>query len=364
MTNALAAAEAALERGDYGQCIALLEPLAEANPISESQGAEIRMLMVTAWMGKGDESKALSTCRLLTRCKDPELKTRARQLLDVLEAPSLARPASWSMQLPTLEMDPRVGKRTKLFNRRKLPPPPPSPPTGPTRAPAAGFAVLVITVLVGLMLLLSGCVRITADLSLPGPDRVEMAWTIDSRSGLKLPWQDAFSRELRAMHLPWKIRNSGNGHLEVKAPTQNSQDAAALLSKTIEAAGRTAGLVLPAPTLKLIERNWLVGLKQELLFEVDLSALESLNDLQIVVRLGDQASLRRLQSSPAIASKNEKGVLIWPLTIGVQNRLQWTQWRWSRLGLGSIAILVLLVLTASLQRLRLLMGFGYPELPS
>ena len=149
------------------------------------------------------------------------MRIRARQLLDVLEAPSLARPESWSMQLPTMEMDPSVGKRPKLLSRRTLPPPPPSPPTGPTRAPAAGFAVLVITVLVGLTLLLSGCVRITADLSLPGPDRVEMAWTIDSRSGLQLPWQDAFSQELRARHLPWNIRNAGNGHLEVKAPTQN-----------------------------------------------------------------------------------------------------------------------------------------------
>jgi hypothetical protein len=364
MTNAVAAAEAALERGDYGQCIALLEPLAEATPISDNQGAEIRMLLVTAWMGKGDESKALSTCRLLTRCKDPELKTRARQLLDVLEAPSLARPASWSMQLPTLEMDPRVGKRPKLFNRRKLRPPPPSPPTGPTRAPAAGFAVLVITVLIGLTLLLSGCVRITGDLSIPGPDRVEMAWTIDSRSGLKLPWQDAFSRELRAMHLPWKIRNAGNGHLEVKAPPQNSEEAAALLSQTVEAAGRSAGLVLPAPSLRLEERNWLVGLEQELLLELDLSALENLNELQIAVRLGNQASMRRLESSPSVANKNAKGELIWPLTIGMQNRLQWSQWRWSPLGLGSVVIVALLVLTASLQRLRLLMGFGYPELPS
>jgi hypothetical protein len=364
MTNAVAAAEAALERGDYGQCIALLEPLAEATPISDNQGAEIRMLLVTAWMGKGDESKALSTCRLLTRCKDPELKTRARQLLDVLEAPSLARPASWSMQLPTLEMDPRVGKRPKLFNRRKLRPPPPSPPTGPTRAPAAGFAVLVITVLIGLTLLLSGCVRITGDLSIPGPDRVEMAWTIDSRSGLKLPWQDAFSRELRAMHLPWQIRNSGNGHLEVKAPPQNSEEAAALLSQTVEAAGRSAGLVLPAPSLRLEERNWLVGLEQELLLELDLSALENLNELQIAVRLGNQASMRRLESSPSMANKNAKGELIWPLTIGMQNRLQWSQWRWSPLGLGSVVIVALLVLTASLQRLRLLMGFGYPELPS
>jgi hypothetical protein len=364
MTNAVAAAEAALERGDYGQCIALLEPLAEATPISDNQGAEIRMLLVTAWMGKGDESKALSTCRLLTRCKDPDLKTRARQLLDVLEAPSLARPASWSMQLPTLEMDPRVGKRPKLFNRRKLRPPPPSPPTGPTRAPAAGFAVLVVTVLIGLTLLLSGCVRITGDLSIPGPDRVEMAWTIDSRSGLKLPWQDAFSRELRAMHLPWKIRNSGNGHLEVKAPPQNSEEAAALLSQTVEAAGRSAGLVLPAPSLRLEERNWLVGLEQELLLELDLSALENLNELQIAVRLGNQASMRRLESSPSVANKNAKGELIWPLTIGMQNRLQWSQWRWSPLGLGSVVIVALLVLTASLQRLRLLMGFGYPELPS
>ena len=364
MTHALAAAEAALERGDYGQCIALLEPLAEANPIRDSQGAEIRLLLVTAWMGKGDESKALNICRLLTRCKDPELRNRARQLLDVLEAPSLARPESWSIQIPALEMDSSVGQRPKLLNRRKLPPPPPSPPTGPTRAPATGFAVLVITVLVGLTLLLSGCVRITADLSLPGPDRVEMAWTIDSRSGLRLPWQDAFSRELRAMNLPWKIRNSGNGHLEVKAPTQNSEDAAALLSQTVAAAGRTAGLVLPTPTLKLEERNWIVGLKQELLLELDLSALERLNELEIAVRLGNQAGLRSLQSSPAVASKNAKGELIWPLTIGVQNRLQWSQWRWSRLGLGSLAILALLVLTASLQRLRLLMGFGYPELPS
>ena len=364
MTNAVAAAEAALERGDYGQCIALLEPLAEATPIGDNQGADIRMLLVTAWMGKGDESKALSTCRLLTRCKDPELKTRARQLLDVLEAPSLARPASWSMQLPTLEMDPRVGKRPKLFNRRKLRPPPPSPPTGPTRAPAAGFAVLVVTVLIGLTLLLSGCVRITGDLSIPGPDRVEMAWTIDSRSGLKLPWQDAFSRELRAMHLHWKIRNAGNGHLEVKAPPQNSEEAAALLSQTVEAAGRSAGLVLPAPSLRLEERNWLVGLEQELLLELDLSALENLNELQIAVRLGNQASMRRLESSPSMANKNAKGELIWPLTIGMQNRLQWSQWRWSPLGLGSVVIVALLVLTASLQRLRLLMGFGYPELPS
>ncbi len=364
MTEALAAAEAALERGDYGQCIALLEPIAEANPIMESKGAAIRMLLVTAWMGKGDEDKALRTCRKLTHCKDPELRTRARQLLDVLEAPSLARPASWSMQLPTLEMDARIGPRPKSLNRRKLPPPPPSPPTGPTRAPAAGFAILVIIVLGGLTLLLSGCVQITADLTIPGPNRVNMDWEINSRSGLRLPWQEAFSRELRDTNLPWHIHNSENGRLEVEAPTMNSEDAAALLSQTVAAAGHSAGLSLPAPTLRLQERNWLVGLHQDLLLELDLSPLQQLNELEIAISLGDQSRRLRLQSSPALAVPNEQGIMIWPLTVGVKNRLRLSQWRWSRLGLGGLAILILLVFSTSLQILRLQMGFGYPELPS
>ena len=96
MSLPTAPAEAALDRGDYGQCLELLEPLAEAHPITDPEGARIRMLMVTAWMGQGQEAKALSTCRMLTRCRDSDLRLRAKQLLEVLEAPSLQRPASWS----------------------------------------------------------------------------------------------------------------------------------------------------------------------------------------------------------------------------------------------------------------------------
>ncbi|HJN33170.1 MAG TPA: hypothetical protein QF700_03550, partial [Prochlorococcus sp.] len=98
----LAEAEAALSRGDYGQSLALLEPMAASYPLPHAEGARIRMLMVTAWMGQGDERKALATCRLLTRCKDLELRQNAKQLLIVLEAPSLQRPANWSIRLPSL----------------------------------------------------------------------------------------------------------------------------------------------------------------------------------------------------------------------------------------------------------------------
>merc|ERR1711965_31328 len=76
-------------------------------------------------MGQGEECKAIATCRLLTRCKDPDLRNRSRQLLSVLEAPSLERPARWSMQLPTLDIAPRMGKGSPSSNRRRKSTPPP-----------------------------------------------------------------------------------------------------------------------------------------------------------------------------------------------------------------------------------------------
>ena len=81
----LRAAEAALERGDYGQCLELLAPVAESHPLPDADGARVRLLMVTAWMGQGNDSEAIATCRLLTRRGDPELRQQAKQLLTILE---------------------------------------------------------------------------------------------------------------------------------------------------------------------------------------------------------------------------------------------------------------------------------------
>jgi hypothetical protein len=46
------------------------------------------------------------------------------------------------------------------------------------------------------------------------------------------------------------------------------------------------------------------------------------------------------------------------------NRLEIACWRWSRLGLGGLAVALLLVLVSVLQRLRLAAGFGPPQLPA
>ncbi len=157
----LTSAEVALEKGDYGQSLALLETLASKYPLTEPNGSKIRMLMVTAYMGKGDEEKAISTCRLLTRCKDQELRQRARQLLLVLEAPSLKRPRNWSIELPTIQVTtftsnkPLKGARKSTGeSSNKL------PRTGPTNSFSPGFLITTILLLIGLTILLSGYIYI------------------------------------------------------------------------------------------------------------------------------------------------------------------------------------------------------------
>ena len=363
MSTGLAAAERALERGDYGLCLRLLQPLAEASPITDPEGAAIRMVMVTAWMGQGEERKAISTCRLLTRCKDPDLRNRARQLLSVLEAPSLERPARWSMQLPTLDMAPRVGKGSPSSRRRRQPAPPPPPPTGPTPAPSAGFAVLVLAVLLGLTLLLSGCVRVSADIELAGPDRLAMNWRINSLNGHSLPWQNNFERGLRSEGLSWTVKQDRSGSLNLTSAVLQSDRAAQLMRSSVEIAGRSAGINLPTPDLSIAERNWLVGVQQQLNLRLDLSPLAEFPAGDLQIRITPVHDLQQVTSSP-ISGRLKGDVLIWTLDSGSVNQLTIQRWQWSPLGLGSVLIALLLLLSFLLQSIRVRLGFGYPELPS
>ena len=65
----LSEAEAALERGDYGQGLELLLPLAEQHPLNSPEGPGLRLLMITAWMGQGQKQlQALAVVPALQGC--------------------------------------------------------------------------------------------------------------------------------------------------------------------------------------------------------------------------------------------------------------------------------------------------------
>jgi hypothetical protein len=370
----LAEARLALERGDYGRVLAQLEPLSATYPPATITGAQLQLLMATALMGQGNSVRAMVCCRQVKRCADPTLRAQARDLLTVLEAPALERPRHWSLTLPELEeAEPLAGRLQQIARsrRRQSAPPPPAPPVGPTRAPL-GFAALVLSLLL-LGLLLGGCVQIRAELHFGAPGRLQLVEELSPPPGHPASgWQRQFSAALRQLGLRPEAasRKPGTPGTALERLTGSMQPAGAtleLLAESLQAAGRLASVEIPGPALRWQERNWLVGVRQQLDLELDLRAVEAAPGLAASVDL-EPLRLRavRLASPEAVQPLEERGHagVRWPLRPGSVNRLQLQCWRWSALGLGAVAVALVLALVLVLASLRQRLGFGWPQLPA
>lgn len=359
----LAPARAALERGDYGRVLQLLEALTAEHPPASRTGAELQLLMATALMGRGDTVRAMACCRQVKRCADPGLRGQARDLLEVLQAPALERPREWSLTLPELgEAEPIAGRLRQMARQRRRsgPPPPPPPPVGPTRAPI-GFAAVVLALLL-MGLLLGGCVQVRAELEFGSPGRLALQERLSPMGGQPpLPWQRQSEAALRQLGL----RSRGEA---LVAPMQPAEATLQLLASSITTSAQLAGLTLPPPSWDWRERNWLVGVQQQLSLRVDLReaaaipGLEASLDLRPLVRRAVQrAEPEPVQPLPAEADGPR---LRWPLRPGAINRLDLRCWRWSPLGLGAVVVAAALALVLGLSALRQRLGFGWPQLPS
>ena len=94
-----------------------------------------------------------------------------------------------------------------------------------------------------------------------------------------------------------------------------------------------------------MERNWLVGVQQRLILQLDLDRLPDLPGGDLALGLNQGQVNQTLRSNEDI-------------------NLEASSWRWSPLGLGSLVVAVLLLLSLLLQGVRRRLGFGFPELPS
>ncbi len=362
-----APARLALERGDYGQVLAMLDPLVAAYPPATVDGAQLQLLMATALMGQGNSGRAMVCCRQVKRCADPGLRAQARDLLEILEAPALERPREWSLTLPELgEAEPLAG-RLQAMARRRRPPnpsPPPAPPVGPTRAPI-GFAALVLSLLL-LGLLLGGCVQIRTELHFGAPGRLQLVEQLRAADGRPpLPWQRQFAASLRRLGMRPQAQAAAGQRLE--SAMQPAADTLALLRSSVEEAGRLAGLQLPPPSLRWRERNFLVGVRQELGLELDLRGADPVPGLELSLDLEPLRPRAIRQASPQPVQPlgpSRQFTLRWALQLGALNQLQLACWRWSPLGLGAVAIALGLLLVLVLAGLRQRLGFGWPQLPA
>lgn len=372
----LAEARWALDRGEYGQVLRLLEPLQEERSPLTAAGAELRLLMATALMGQGRTDQAAACCRSLVRCQDPNLRVQAKALLMVLEAPELRRPSNWSLTLPDLTgTTPLEGVGDGVSRRsRRRPEPPPPPPVGPTRAPV-GFAVVVAVVLLLLASLLGGCMEVRTELRFDGPGRLQVSHQLRSNAGPESPWQRRFVAALEG-HEPQLASpgpfhgRGGSGDQLLSTPVLPARQALAALTGSLELAGQLSGVALAAPVVRWEERNWLVGVRQHLLLELDLQPLEGIPGLDLALVLAPVRPAAVRQAAPATPVQAPPGdgkgprQLIWPLQPGQLNVLELRCWRWSGLGLGATAVGLALPLVLALQAIRRRLGFGLPELPA
>jgi len=365
LASSLAGAQALLERGEYGRVLGLLEPLLAGQGAATAAGAELRLLMATALLGQGRGEEAAQCCRALRGHPDPELRDRVRALQQILEAPALERPRDWSLNLPDLGGGARiesVGAAARIPRSRR-PPPPLPPPVGPTRAPI-GFAALagLLMLLVLLASLLGGCVEVRSTVRFAAPGRLQVRQEVSSVSGTPGPWQRRLP-SLLARH-GFRDLSLGGGVTRLEGPVVPAAMALEALRSSFEEGAALADLQLPPPITAWKERNWLLGVRQRFSLSLDLSALTELPGLSLSVVLEPLGRHALEQAHPLQPQWSSPGRLIWRLQPGQINMLVVHAWRWSPLGLGAAAIALALPLVLALQRLRRLLGFGFPELPA
>ena len=359
IASAIKAVEAALDKGDYNFCVNVLDPLLLDYQSETETGGQLRLLLVTAYMGKGNEKEAINICKTLIHNKKESVRQQAKQLLSILEAPHLPRPSNWSVEIPKIDMEPSL--KSSFSKRREKKEKINHPPTGPTKGLGFGFSITTLFIILLLTLLLSGCVDISTELNVTGPDRLKISLDIDSHSGESIQWQKAFKENLSEEHSLLRLKsNLLNQHYE--SPTIRFEEANQLLQQIASAASKTSGFEIRKPVIITNNKNWIIGTNQNFKIYFDLRELPKIPGVKINLIINDISSKNNLQTKP-IESSFEKSLTVIPVEIGKINQLDISSWKWNQISVGIIFIISLIFLSLSLQRFRLLMGFGFPELP-
>ena len=359
IASAIKAAEAALEKGDYNFCIKIVDPLLLDSQADTSMGGKLRLIIVTAYMGKGEEQKAISICQTLIHNKKESVRQQAKQLLSILDAPQLPRPSNWSIEIPKIEMEPSLKSSFRKPKKKKE-----SinhPPTCPTKSLDLGFSIVTSLIILLLTFLLSGCVDISTNFSVTGPDRLKISLDIDSNSGESIPWQMEFEKNLSKKHSILKLQtHEDKQHFE--SPTIRFEEVNKLLQEIVLVASQASGFSINKPEIITNNKNWIIGTSQNFKIYFDLREIPKIPGLKLNIVINGIGNKNNFKTKPLEPTFNQ-GLTTFPLEIGQINQLEISNWKWNQISVGIILIIALTLLSLSLQRLRLQMGFGFPELP-
>ncbi len=149
----------AFDRGLYRQAIAEFEAAMKATTVGSRKGGEAQVWLAMAYQAAGDTDTAKKLCRKLTHHPHPDCRKESQQVLAILQAPKLERPAEWMTPIPDLSNQVNQDRPRPQMRRPRKPKPPPSPiqfeDTSRMNTRDNGFVFVAIAFL---LLLLGGAV--------------------------------------------------------------------------------------------------------------------------------------------------------------------------------------------------------------
>jgi outer membrane protein assembly factor BamD (BamD/ComL family) len=92
----------ALENGKYRLSIENLESAKELVNFNSKLGADVQMLLATAYQAAGKKQEAIALCQELTTHPNLLTRQKAKDVLYIIQAPELQRPPEWMMKIPDL----------------------------------------------------------------------------------------------------------------------------------------------------------------------------------------------------------------------------------------------------------------------
>jgi hypothetical protein len=111
----------ALENGKYKVSITNLELAKELVGFSSNKGAEVQMLLATAYQAVGRRQEAIALCQELTTHPNGLIRASAKDVLYIIQAPELQRPLEWMSEIPDLSSEETPTQYVTTKNKKSLP---------------------------------------------------------------------------------------------------------------------------------------------------------------------------------------------------------------------------------------------------
>jgi len=303
-------------------------------------------------------------CKELRKSKFSQVREEAKALLQILDSPNLKIPDNWNVKFEDSIFDKEFKQTTvqnkysekaqKYINISEK-------PTGETKPFQKGFIFVILSILILIIFLLSGCVRIENNLDLRETDSINYDLRIQSKYLKKIPWQLNFENELKEIYPSKEIFINEDIFLLQKKglniiETKNN------INKILKIASANISKNLKDIKIDKFEKNYILGKKYFYEINLDLLELENFDNLEIFINI--------INPTKAVLYKDNKNInvnknkITWKISPGEINQVEFSFWYWNRSLIWSSAVLFLILFAYYIRKKRYELGSNLPQLPS